>query len=186
MRSVGGGGYWFYRDYAQRNAEQGRVTADKEAKLAAELQAAKDVLAQAEAGKQRADSDKAAAETAQREAKLQSKLRAAKDALQKAGVLTATWTYRLLQAKGHATGTITADGHVNFLLDAFNPDGSPLKGAWTGSWASNVITLSGSLDDGTTGNATLTWAPDRPAAAAAASAINRADCPRRAQKSKSH
>ena len=97
---------WFYRDYsqraadeagrtaeaqrvaeAQRKAEQDKsaaATAQHEAKLLSELQAAKDALTQAEASKRKAELDRAAAEAAQREARLQGELKAAKDALLKA------------------------------------------------------------------------------------------------------
>ena len=97
---------WFYRDYnqraqleaqraeevrrsaeTQRKAEQDKAAAaaaQHEAKLLAELQAAKDALSQAEASKRKAEQDRAAAETAQREARLQAEIRSAKDAQQRA------------------------------------------------------------------------------------------------------
>ena len=97
---------WFYQDYsrraeaearqsaeAQRAAEAQRksdldkasaAAAQHEAKLLAELQAAKDALTQAETSKRKADQDRAAAEAAQREARLQAELRSAKDAQQRA------------------------------------------------------------------------------------------------------
>ncbi len=103
---VGGAGYWLYRDYglrvaeqtrraedaqraaeAQRKADQDKAAAEaaqKEARLVAELQGAKDALAQAEASKRKADQDRLAAELAQREAKVQGDLKSAKEALQKA------------------------------------------------------------------------------------------------------
>jgi class 3 adenylate cyclase len=99
-------GYWLYRDYglrvadearraeqvrrdadAQRKAEQEKAaaeTAQKEIQLRAELQSAKDALTQAEASKRKAEQDRMVAELAQREAKLQGDLRVAKEALQKA------------------------------------------------------------------------------------------------------
>jgi class 3 adenylate cyclase len=104
--AVGAAGYWLYRDYglrvaaethraedarreteAQRKAEQEKAAAEaaqKEAKLLAELQSAKDALTQAEASKRKAEQDRMVAELAQREAKLQGDLKATKDALQKA------------------------------------------------------------------------------------------------------
>ena len=97
--ALAAGGYWLYGDYArrteeaqraaeaQRKAEQEQAAAaaaQKEAKLAAELQASKDALAQAEAGKRKAEQDRSAAEAAQREARLQSELRSAKEAQQRA------------------------------------------------------------------------------------------------------
>jgi class 3 adenylate cyclase len=103
---VGVMGFWLYRDYgvrmteeirhaedAQRNAEAQRkaelekaaaATTQNETKLLAELQSARDALAQAEASKRKAEQERTAAETAQREAKLQGELRAAKDAVRKA------------------------------------------------------------------------------------------------------
>jgi hypothetical protein len=72
---------------AQRKAEQDRAAtavAEREAKLLAELQAAKDAVNLAEASKRKAEQERMAAEVAQREAKLQADLKAAKDALQKA------------------------------------------------------------------------------------------------------
>jgi len=104
--AVGGTGFWLYRDYSSRAAEEARraeesnravalqakaeqdkaaqATAEREAKLLAELQAAKDALTQAEATKHKAEQDRLAAEAQQREAKMQSELRSAKEALQKA------------------------------------------------------------------------------------------------------
>ena len=97
---------WFYQDYsrraeadarqsaeAQRAAEAQRksdvdkasaAAAQHEAKLLAELQAAKDALTQAETSKRKAEQDRAASEAAQREARLQAELRSAKDAQQRA------------------------------------------------------------------------------------------------------
>jgi len=97
---------WFYQDYsrraeaetrqsaeAQRAAEAQRksdldktsaAAAQHEAKLLAELQAAKDALTQAETSKRKAEQDRAAAEAAQRETRLQAELRSAKDAQQRA------------------------------------------------------------------------------------------------------
>ncbi len=104
--AIGGVGYWVYRDHGLRVAEEARrveeaqrsseaqrkaeldkaaaAAAQKEAKLLAELQSAKDALTQAEATKRKAEQDRIAAEAAQREAKIQRELKAAKDALQKA------------------------------------------------------------------------------------------------------
>jgi class 3 adenylate cyclase len=97
---------WFYRDYSQRAADEERrateaqrvaelqrkaeqdksaaATAQNEAKLRSELQAAKDALTQAEASKRKTEQDRAAAEAAQREARLQAELRSVKDAQQRA------------------------------------------------------------------------------------------------------
>ena len=60
------------------------AAAQHEAKLLAELQAAKDALTQAETSKRKAEQDRAASEAAQREARLQAELRSAKDAQQRA------------------------------------------------------------------------------------------------------
>ena len=106
LLGVGAAGYWLYRDYTLRAAEEARradearhsaeaqlkaeqakaaqATEQREAKLLAELQSAKDALTQAEASKRKAELDRATAEAAQREARLQSELKATKDALQKA------------------------------------------------------------------------------------------------------
>jgi adenylate cyclase len=73
--AIAAGGWWLYRDSAQREAAA--------AKLAAELKAAKDALAESEGAKRKAEQDKADFEAAQREAALQSELRAAKQALAK-------------------------------------------------------------------------------------------------------
>jgi class 3 adenylate cyclase len=103
---LAGAGYWLYRDLGQKTEEQARraeesqraadlqrkaeqdksaaAMAQKEAKLLAELQSAKDALMQAEATKRKAEQDRAAAETAQREARLQTDLKSTKEALQKA------------------------------------------------------------------------------------------------------
>jgi class 3 adenylate cyclase len=103
---IAAAGYWLYRDYGVRVAEETRRAEDakraaelqlkaeqaktaqaleqREAKLLAELQSAKDALTQAEASKRKAEQDRATAEAAQREARLQSELKATKDALQKA------------------------------------------------------------------------------------------------------
>ncbi len=106
LLAVAGTGYWFYRDHAARAAEETQraeeaqrvadarrqteqqkaaaTIADKEARLLAELQSARDALAQAEVSKRKAELERIAAEAAQREAKLQGELKSAKDALQKA------------------------------------------------------------------------------------------------------
>jgi len=104
--AAAGAASWYYRDYTQRGADEARraaeaqrsadaqrkaeqeqaaaAAAQKEAKLLAELQAAKDALTQAEATKRKAELDRAAAEAAQREARLQTELRSARDAQQRA------------------------------------------------------------------------------------------------------
>jgi class 3 adenylate cyclase len=98
VAALAGGGYWLYRDSglkaaeeSQRAAEKQRkieqdqaAAAQKEAKLLAELQGAKDALTQAEAGKRKAELDRVAVEAAQREARMQSELKATKEALAKA------------------------------------------------------------------------------------------------------
>jgi class 3 adenylate cyclase len=97
---------WYYRDYSQRAADETRrateaqrvaevqrkaeqdksaaATAQNEAKLRSELQAAKDALTQAEASKRKTEQDRTAAEAAQREARLQAELRSVKVAQQRA------------------------------------------------------------------------------------------------------
>jgi class 3 adenylate cyclase len=104
--AVGATGFWLYRDYSLRVAEDTRrveeakravelqlkaeqeklaaISAQKEAKLLSELQGAKDALTQAETSKRKAEQDRMAAEMAQREARLQGELKSAKEALQKA------------------------------------------------------------------------------------------------------
>ena len=106
LMAVGATGLWLYRDYSLRVAEETRrvdeakraaelqlkveqeklaaLSAQKEAKLLSELQAAKDALTQAEASKRKAEQDRTAAELAQREARLQGDLKSAKEALTKA------------------------------------------------------------------------------------------------------
>ena len=96
---VAAGGYLWYQEHeskladlariadAQRKAEQARVTEEAgqhEAKLQAELQAAKDALQQAEASRRKSEQERVAAEHAQREARLQGELKAAKEALLRA------------------------------------------------------------------------------------------------------
>ena len=103
---IGAGGYWLYRDYGLRVAEDARraqeaklaaelqlkaeqdkaaqAVAEREARLLGELQSAKEALVQAEASKRKAEQERVLAEAAQREAKLQSELKASRDALQKA------------------------------------------------------------------------------------------------------
>lgn len=105
LLGLGAAGFWLYRDYTLRVAEETRraeetkraaeaqlkveqakaaqATEQREAKLLAELQSAKDALTQAEASKRKAEQDRVVAEAAQREARLQSELKATKDALQK-------------------------------------------------------------------------------------------------------
>src|SRR6266851_4996588 len=84
-----GAGYWLYRDLGQKAEEQSRraeasqrsaeaqrkseqdkaasATAEKESRLLAELQAARDALTEADANKRRAEQERMAAEAAQRE-----------------------------------------------------------------------------------------------------------------------
>jgi class 3 adenylate cyclase len=199
------GGFWWYRDHAQKQAE---AITQKEAKLAAELRAAQDALARAEAEKRKAAEEAAA----QKEAKLASELRAAKEALAKAtpavkaapvaaaaaagvdrfdglyagrlckvvrdgsfrcggvvltaqhGQLSAMAAARAVN-KSRGTGTITADGKVTMSVEAVDLGGNTVKGTMNGSWANNTITLAGTWEDGTSGNATLMWAPERPSTA---------------------
>ena len=228
---LAGAAWWFWRDHEAHQAEAAKAVAEaahraaeqekaaaaaqKEAKFAAELLAAKEALAQSEAAK-------AAAEGAQREAQLAAELRAAKDALQKPastppakaapaatpvpvaaaphavdrydgtyagklckkvrdgslrcwavnltaqhGALTASWTNRGNAARAHATGKIAEDGSASLALDAFDATGAPIKGTMTGRWNDNALTFAGEWDDGTTGNAALTRAPEGAAGAAA-------------------
>src|SRR5207249_8018694 len=106
LAGLSGAGYWLYRDYGVRLAEETRrtdeakraadlqlkaeqekatqATVQREAKLLAELQSARDALVQADASKRKAEQDRLVAEAAQREAKLQGELKSARDALQKA------------------------------------------------------------------------------------------------------
>jgi class 3 adenylate cyclase len=93
------GGYLWYQEReskladqariadGQRKAEQDRVIAEAgqhEAKLQAELQAARDALQQAEASRRKSEQERVAAEHAQREARLQGELKAAKEAVLRA------------------------------------------------------------------------------------------------------
>lgn len=99
------GGYWMFREYEARVADEARIAAEDQRKverekaeqertasetarqqlvLQAELEAARSALQQADASKKKAEQDRSAAEAVQREAKLQSELQAAKEALQKA------------------------------------------------------------------------------------------------------
>jgi len=104
--AVGAASYWLYRDHNQRAAEDAQraeetrrgaeaqrkaelersaaAAAQKEAKLVAELQSAREALTLAEASKRKAEQDRFAAEASQREARIQSDLKAAREALQKA------------------------------------------------------------------------------------------------------
>ncbi|MEP6942339.1 MAG: adenylate/guanylate cyclase domain-containing protein [Betaproteobacteria bacterium] len=100
--ALAAGAYWLYTDREGKAAEQARLeqtqraadmqrkaeldkaVSQKEAKLLAELQSAKDALTQAEASKRKAEQERVAAETAQREARMQGELKAAKDALVRA------------------------------------------------------------------------------------------------------
>jgi class 3 adenylate cyclase len=104
--AAGATGYWMYREYALRSAEEARRTedsrraveqqlkaereraakanAEREAMLLAQVQAAKDALTQAEETKRKAAQDRLAAEAAQKEARLQGELRSARDAVQQA------------------------------------------------------------------------------------------------------
>ncbi len=91
VAGLAGIGYWLYRESAQREAQalvaadqqrkaEQAAVAQKESRLAAELKAAQDALAAAEASKRKAEQEAAA----QKEAKLAGELRAAKEALAKA------------------------------------------------------------------------------------------------------
>ncbi|MCC7218827.1 MAG: hypothetical protein IT517_18775, partial [Burkholderiales bacterium] len=81
------------------------------------------------------------------------------------GVLTASWTPRSSAARAHATGKIAVDGAATLTLDAYDATGAPIKGRMTGRWDNNALTFAGVWDDGTTGNATLTWTPEAAAGA---------------------
>jgi class 3 adenylate cyclase len=104
--AVGAAGFWTYRDYDTRVAEDTRLAkesqrvaqlrlkaqqeqaaaaeARKEAALLAQLQSAKDALAKAEATKLKAEQERSTAETAQRQVKLQDEVKSAREVVQKA------------------------------------------------------------------------------------------------------
>ena len=80
-------GAWWWRDHLRHEADvaahERELAAQKEAKLAADLKAAQDALAQAEAAKRQAEEEQTKHDAAERETKLASELKAAKDALAK-------------------------------------------------------------------------------------------------------
>jgi class 3 adenylate cyclase len=151
--ALAGVAYALYRDHAQRQAEDARIVAEAErkaaqaradaaqleAKNAAELRAAREALAQAEAGKQKAEQDKAAAEAAQREAKLAAELRAARDALQKPGPGTSA-TAAAPAAAQNAQSVDRFDGTYTGTLCKVVRDGSTR--CWTVSLTSRQGALS--------------------------------------------
>jgi len=249
---LAGAAWWFWRDHEAHQAEAAKAAAEaahkaaeqekaaaaaqKEAKLAADLLAAKEALAQSESDRQKAAAAQAAAESAQREAKLAAELRAAKDALQKPaappdkstiaaapapvaaaphaidrfdgvytgklcktirdgaqrcwtvsltaqhGVLTASWSNRSNAARAHATGKVDVDGNASLSLDAYDAGGAAIKGKMTGRYDNNTLTFAGVWDDGTTGNAALTWAPEAAASATAPRAARAAARAERAER----
>ena len=155
--ALAGVAYALYRDHAQRQAEDARIVAEAErkaaqaradaaqleAKNAAELRAAREALAQAEAGKQKAEQDKAAVEAAQREAKLAAELRAARDALQKPGAGTSAPAPAAAAAPGAAQNAPNVDrfdGTYTGTLCKVVRDGSTR--CWTVSLTSRQGALS--------------------------------------------
>lgn len=203
-------GVYLWRDHAQREADAAmqarKATEEQQAKLAAELKAAKDALAAA-------DVEKAKREAAEREAKQAADLKAAKDAKDAAakaaavaapvkasvtasknaakfdglyqgricksvlrgtnarcwntlmtvqnGAISMSWKSTLLGKADRAQGTVSSSGDVTLTLEAVDSAGNSTPGRMTGHIVDKVITLSGSWSDGTSGNATLEWAPDR-------------------------
>lgn len=84
------------------------------------------------------------------------------------GALSASWTNRVTGTAAHARGAISANGAATIDVDAVDIKGEPLVGRLTGHWADKTITLAGSWSDGTSGNASVTWAPDAPPASSGA------------------
>jgi len=162
---------------SKRKAEQD-AAAQKEAKLAGELRAAKEALAKAAV-----PPPAAAPATAAKAADKASEARADRydgvyvgrickvmrdgsnrcipvSVTAQHGTLSAAWTNRLSGAKAQATGSIAPDGAASLSVDAFDPTGAPVKGTLTGRWSSNTLNFTGTWSDGTSGTASLGWAPE--------------------------
>ena len=176
---LAGAAWWFWRDHEAHQAEAAKAVAEaahkaaeqekaaaaaqKEAKLAAELLAAKEALAHSEAAK-------AAAESAQREAQLAAELRAAKDALQRpAGAPPATAAPAAapapVAAAPHAIdrydGTYTGklcktvrDGTLRCWTVSLTVQHGVLAASWTNRSSAARAHATGRID--VDGNATLT------------------------------
>jgi class 3 adenylate cyclase len=75
------------------------------------------------------------------------------------GTLYSTWPSRFNDAASHAKGTITPDGTVNLALDGFAPNGHPLAGTMSGSFADNRISATGAWNN--KAPLSVTWSANR-------------------------
>ena len=175
---LAGAAWWFWRDHEAHQAEAAKAVAEaahkaaeqekaaaaaqKEAKLAAELLAAKEALAQSEAAK-------AAAEGARREAQLAAELRAAKDALQKpagtppaaapaaAPAPVAAAPHAIDRYDGTYTGKLcktVRDGTLRCWTVSLTVQHGVLAASWTNRSSAARAHATGRID--VDGNATLT------------------------------
>jgi class 3 adenylate cyclase len=71
------------------------------------------------------------------------------------GKLSSTWPSKSSGNPVLAKGTIAPDGGMHMTIDGFLPDGRPLRGTVSGTWASDKFTLSGSWHNGVGLNADL-------------------------------
>jgi class 3 adenylate cyclase len=64
------------------------------------------------------------------------------------GALSGSWIGQYSSSPSRTTGTIAPDGSVTMTADGYKPNGDPLAGKLSGSWADNAISVTGNWSNG--------------------------------------
>ena len=64
------------------------------------------------------------------------------------GALSGSWVGQYSSNPSRTTGTIAPDGSVTMTADGYKPNGDPLAGKLSGSWADNAISVTGNWSNG--------------------------------------
>jgi adenylate cyclase len=76
------------------------------------------------------------------------------------GVVTMSWSSRMLGNGEHGHGTVSSTGQVMVTVEVGDTAEQTLPGKLSGRIVDKAVTLAGTWNDGTAGNASLAWAPD--------------------------
>ena len=76
------------------------------------------------------------------------------------GTVTMSWSSRLLGNGEHGRGTVSSTGEVKVTVEIGDTADQSLQGHMSGRIVDKAVTLAGTWNDGTAGNASLLWAPD--------------------------
>jgi hypothetical protein len=64
------------------------------------------------------------------------------------GALSGSWIGQYSSNPSRTAGTIAADGSVTMTADGYKPNGDPLAGKLSGTWADNAISVTGNWSNG--------------------------------------